>query len=194
MPSGYTVDLYEGNDIEFSDFVMSCARGMGAFIHQRDEHIGNEPTRMLLDVSMEKRQIDSLQQEYDEFTALTLEEQEGLYEIYCEDTKRCYRESEGNRVAMRKRYADMLMKVLLWEVPEELKSLKEFMEKQLRDSIDFDTRFRQMSLATFAEWLHSKTDGVLKRIDYWEESILSEERRVREQNRYYELLMASLNS
>jgi hypothetical protein len=192
MPTGYTSDLYSGKDVEFNDFVLACARGMGAFIHQRDDSMHEKPTPIILDVSMQKNQIDKLQQEYDDFTALTVEDQHALYGDYVIESEKREQESEVRRKAVRKSYTDMLAKVLFWEVPAELQSLKEFMESQLRESIDFDTRKFKGSIPTFSEWQNSKTDGVLKSIDHWENSIIEEERRVRAQNNYYTLLMRAL--
>ena len=32
MPTGYTIDLYEGKEVTFEEFVMKCARAFGALI------------------------------------------------------------------------------------------------------------------------------------------------------------------
>ena len=37
MPTGYTLDLYNGKDITFEEFVLKCARAFGALIDMRDE-------------------------------------------------------------------------------------------------------------------------------------------------------------
>ena len=37
MPTGYTLELYDGKDITFEEFVLKCARAFGALINMRDE-------------------------------------------------------------------------------------------------------------------------------------------------------------
>ena len=39
MPTGYTLDLYDGKDITFEEFALRCARAFGALISMRDEPI-----------------------------------------------------------------------------------------------------------------------------------------------------------
>ena len=36
MPTGYTHELHEGEEISFEKFVMSCARAFGALVLMRD--------------------------------------------------------------------------------------------------------------------------------------------------------------
>ena len=43
MPTGYTADIYEGNDVSFRDFALKCARAFGACIEQRDDDANDKP-------------------------------------------------------------------------------------------------------------------------------------------------------
>jgi len=39
MPTGYTLDLYDGKNITFKEFVMKCAGAFGALISMKDESL-----------------------------------------------------------------------------------------------------------------------------------------------------------
>ena len=46
MPTGYTTDIYNGKDVSFRDFALTCARQFGACIMQRDDPADEKPKIM----------------------------------------------------------------------------------------------------------------------------------------------------
>ena len=43
MATGYTMDIYDGKNVSFEDFCLSCARAFGACILQRDDNTSIKP-------------------------------------------------------------------------------------------------------------------------------------------------------
>jgi hypothetical protein len=194
MPSGYTSDIYDGKDVSFRDFVTSCAREMGAFYHMRDEPSGVPLTRMVSNEHYEQRMIFEIQQEYHDFTALDEYSQRELWKVYVDEQIESDKVSEEKRKTLRKRYADMLAQVLSWDAPESLKTLRDFMEKQLRDSIDFDTRpYDFTAPLEFEEWRDKKISRMDSNLDYYDSCIEKQRKRIKEQHLYYDDLMNALD-
>ena len=46
MPTGYTIDIYNGKKVTFKDFALNCARAFGACVMQRDDPADEKPKIM----------------------------------------------------------------------------------------------------------------------------------------------------
>ncbi|QOI67552.1 hypothetical protein SEA_BEUFFERT_183 [Streptomyces phage Beuffert] len=193
MPSGYTAELYEGEQ-SFEDFVKKAARAMGAYMHLRDEPSDTPLTKRTLDVSYYIQRIDKAQTEYDEFTAMSEDEQRGLYQKFLDNRKEYEVESNEQTDALAARYGEMLARVISWRVPDELDGLKDFMREQLEASINFDCGYRGVNLPTptFEEWRDEKVDQLERDKVYYGKRMDEEKQRVKEQNEYHDALMKAL--
>ncbi len=140
MPTGYTHKLYEGEDQPFDDFVLSCARAFGALILMRDDPPDTPiPDEFKPESSYSEKQLAkandvlSVARGWSDATAEAAADT---------DYKHAHYEWEQHlqrTAAMKARYEAMLEKVQAWEPPTpDHQELKEFMDKQLRESIDFD--------------------------------------------------------
>lgn len=171
MPTGYTGALYEGEQ-SFADFVLGCARGMGVAILMRDSP-ADEPISIEAitdDSEYHARAIREAKEELARLNALTPDE-------VAAEARAAYRERvefeasyKMTRLAMRKRYEDMLAQVREWEPPSaEHETFKQFMIDQLAGSIDFDTsdnHFRDPVEQPPEKWLAEKIERSARDIAY----------------------------
>jgi len=187
MATGYTSKLYDGEQ-EFGEFVLDCARAFGAYIHLRDE-----PNAVLSKIEDDTpnriRALDRAQTAYDEFTALSEEEQKALHQEYVLSTQAYNRKNLQRRIDVAERYGKMLAKVIAWNPPEELENLKEFMKEQLEGSIEFDCKPWEAKVLEFEEWRDDHVKHLLRMIERCEEDIEREKKRVKEQHAWHEALL-----
>ena len=142
MPTAYTHAVQDGTMTEFKDFAMQCARAFGALITMRDDPSdapipdGFEPSPWYAErVEQAKADIERLQ-------VMTIDEQIRA----CNDANKAAYDSwmrhKEKQDATRARYGSMLDKVRGWEPPTaDHIELKNFMERQLIESINFDCNY-----------------------------------------------------
>ena len=165
MPSGFTYKLCEGEQ-SFPEFVWDCVRAMGAFIHMRDDG-GNASLRLpekdFCDrgskekVEERRAALRKEDRELRELKAKTPEQIEIDFENYKEKQIAEYEESLAKVTPIRNRLEAMRSQVMDWQAPSiEHEGLKEFMLKQLEETIKWDgqphPRERPTFPATAAEW------------------------------------------
>lgn len=141
MPNGYTSDIYNGKDVTLKEFALKCARNFGALIHMRDESL-DAPIRLKnLEDSYHKKRIEQLESELENLKSnpKSIEDLEKEYEleilkIKAEDEKR-----NKEIIDLKSRYESLLKQVEAWIPPtNEHINLKNFMIRQLTESIEFD--------------------------------------------------------
>jgi hypothetical protein len=143
MPTGYTAGVQDGTIVEFSDFAMRCARGMGACITMRDDSTGTP-------IPEEFQPSQYSNERLVEVFAAIKELEEATDEQIAAMAAKEYQETHdrwANRVAEKRltgdRYEAMLAKVRAWNPPsQDHEGLKKFMEQQLTESIPFDCPMR----------------------------------------------------
>jgi len=137
MPTGYTAAIKDG--ITFENFILRCARGMGALILMRDDpHDAPIPEKFEPE-DFYLKEIEKAQKDLDQYMSLTPEaaDIEAKTEYDAEISRRM--ESIKESIALRHKYEEMLAKVREWQPPSlEHIELKEFMEEQITKSIKFD--------------------------------------------------------
>lgn len=128
MPTGYTYKIGEG--ISFEDFVLNCARAFGACFMQRDEDSDIKPKLQKVD-DHHLKELEKIKE----------------YENPSKETFLKYKKSEKEEIQkdikekkeLLEKYKNMLRKVSRWIPPSKKhEGLKEFMKKQIQESIDFD--------------------------------------------------------
>lgn len=167
MPTGYTSKIEDGQS--FEDFVLGCARAFGACIMQRDDPMKDRPKlREVSTFHAEQlpealamlgylQSLDDNQQE--EYGQQERDKDIAQIQKYIEE-----------RRALEGKYHAMLDKVGAWTPPTpEHAGLKEFMVKQIVDSIQFDC-----STNYYVESLQKAISK--KPIDYYNEALEQQER------------------
>ena len=194
MPTGYTLDLYNGKDITFEEFVLKCARAFGALIDVRDEPMDApiperfEPSdHHLKELEKAKRRLKEIRKWNEEKAEQEAER------AYHEALKKREEFVKKNKL-IRKRYEDMLSKVREWKPPTpDHVDLKKFMIQQLEDSIEFDCFIPEMpQRLSGEEYREQQIRKALSDIEYHEKEYAEEVNRVCEKNKWLLLLRESL--
>ena len=199
MPSGYTAPVRDGEVVELDDFVLKCARAFGACIMQRDDPIDDAPkmeevsdyhSNALKKAEKELAQLkvksrDELLQDF--FAA-----QRAALESYEKDLK------EKSQAELR--YRSMIEKVEGWQPPSpDHEGLKEFMLKQLNDSIEWDCntgyykdQLERIQEMTFESWYAEELKAAEWDVEYHGREYKEEVERVENRNKWKQQLYESL--
>lgn len=191
MPSGYTSEIYDGNE-SFKDFVTLCAKDFGAYYHLRDESRDTPLTKIDdWDVFHYQKSLDKAQTAYDEFTALSEDEQKALWQENLKEIREANEKADRQDTELAERYGKMLAKVIAWDVPAELKNLKDKMRSALEDSIRFDCGGRGYRLPEpeFDKWRDDKVSSLERSIKYDVEHLELAKKRMAEQHAWHDMLM-----
>lgn len=137
MPTGYTAKIKDG--IEFNEFVMTCARAMGACVMMRDDPMDTPIPDEFKPSEFYINSVENARKELARLKSMT--DDECMNESRAEHDKAKEYHTQGqleDRLA-RERYASMLAKVKAWTPPTtEHEGLKDFMVQQIESSIKFD--------------------------------------------------------
>lgn len=155
MPTGYTAILSEKEDMTLKEFALLCARNFGALVMMRDEPL-DAPIPEKFEVEpYYKESYDKAVKEYEDFMALPDKQAwlEAEYGKMVESETEAAKEASIKKELLRRRYNAMLMKVMKWEAPtKEHENLREFMIKQLHDSIEWDCSEYKPHIPSKEEW------------------------------------------
>ena len=196
MPTGYTLDLYNGKDITFEEFVLKCARAFGALIDMRDEPMDAPIPERFEPSDHHLKELEKAKRRLKEIRKWNEEKAE-------QEAERAYREALKERKEfikknklIRKRYEDMLSKVREWKPPTpDHVDLKKFMIQQLEDSIEFDCFIPEMpQRLSGEEYREQQIKKALSDIEYHEKEYAEEVNRVCEKNKWLLLLRESLKN
>lgn len=156
MPTGYTAKLYEGEQ-EFEDFVRTAARGMGAFVHLRDDP-WTEPLTYPQDRSPQA--LGGLKQAMRANTRWRMSSEEDKYRwwsAYVEETERSIEEADNSEFyARRDRFDAMTERVKNTSVPEKLETFKTFMLEQLGTEFQYRREPWVREILSYPEWCESE--------------------------------------
>lgn len=195
MPTGYTADIKDG--ISFEQFAMGCARGFGACISMRDLP-SDTPIPEEFDASSyhaEKLAEARLTLALYEDMSPEAADMECMDEYSHEERNRKKRLQENHNTLQA--YRGMLEQVRTWVAPsKEHKGLKEFMIKQLEESLQWDDSTKYLSeptpLLSTTDWREAKKAKALKDIEYHKEGNAKELQRTAERNQWVRQLRESL--
>ena len=192
MPTGYTADL-EG--VTFPEFALRCARAFGALIDLRDEPFDAPLPDHIVASTYSRKQLITL------FS--TLREVES-WDAPCADGEASAahkqalqrRESQLQKSDVtRKCYENMIQRVGNWTSPtSDHVGLKDFMLKQLEESIDFDCSYVPPTPEVHSgeEHKHARLCEILQDIEYYAKSYREELVRSRERTEWLRELRLSL--
>lgn len=182
MPTGYTYKVANGEVTDFASFAKMCARAFGAAVHQRDD-AADAPLSLTIPRSTYHHERLAEQR-----AELARWQEMSDQQVFAEAAKNLADDLEyylrrlRETTQARERYAAMRAKVEAWVPPtSEHEGLKKFMLEQLDVSIRGEyepTRPDASGLSmTAARYRQKKIDGILREIEYHEESIEKDEER-----------------
>ena len=138
MPSGYTAAIHDGKKQTFTEFAMNCARAFGALVLLRDEPNAPIPDEFPPSEHDKRWRDEALTKLLTLERRTTTEWADAQRAEVAEHNAYVARTSE-QAAALRTRYDRMLADVNAWQPPTtEHQALKDFMVKQLEESIAFD--------------------------------------------------------
>lgn len=195
MPTGYTEGVQSGKITEFKDFACICARAFGALIHLRDEplspHIPDDVSgssyhkEQAADAEAQLAALDKLHDdEIRAFAAADNEKKQARHVAYV-----------AERVAEKARYEAMLVKAREWTPPSsDHAGLKDFMIKQLEESIRFDcsVAFAAPKPLDATAWLNARREELQSNLAYHRKNISADDERHAERIAWIKALKQSL--
>lgn len=194
MPTGLTAKIYDGKEQSFNEFLLSCAKQFGAFIHMRDDDFNKPITIPRYDPYYEY-ELEKEKEALENFKKLTDTEIQKI--IDSEFENRClnmivYDEEMNEREI---RYDDMISHVTNWNPPsQDHIALKNFMLDQLEQSKKFDCILRNTSIKkpTIDEYKKSKIETHTKSIEYYNKTSREKQERYREKIIWIHQLLESI--
>lgn len=195
MPTGYTAKIREG--VTFKEFALTCARAFGACITMKEESLETPIPDEFLPTDYYTNKIMDLTNKLKEYTEMD--------DIAWSEAARLYykrKELQRNKHLQEMKdleckYQNMLYSVNSWQAPsEDHKKLKQFMIKQLEDSItwDCDSTYytEQTEQLSDAEFKYKTLTEVHEAIEYNIKMHNEEVERIKSRNEWVRLLRESL--
>lgn len=201
MPTGYTAPVQDGEITEFADFALSVARGFGPLVLLRDHDSSLESTKRFIEEGAyletdthEQKLIAEYVTRLAQLRAMTDEEALAAAQAQADARKASNEESKAKAALTRERYEAMITKVEAWQPPtEDHVEFKEFMLKQLRDSIPHDCGYWEMDVppASLA-WRDRQIEELQRSIESIEKRIEEQRERNIARRAWVEALLESL--
>lgn len=195
MPTGYTEIIKEG--ATFSEFVWRCARAFGALIEMRDHALDAKiPDELKPSIEYDEKRLVEAEAALIELQNLSADECDRR--AHADFSKRSaeHEKSIASRRSLKHQYENMLDDVRLWKPPTgEHVELKEFMIRQLEESIGFDCREFddwKPKLLTGHEWLAQRIESENRCVANAKQHIADEIRRTNARNAWIKALRESV--
>ena len=200
MSSGFTAE-FEKREPSFEEFLWKCARGMGAFIHMREDSM-DAPLRLPQENDFGTYHEDALNKAVralQDYSTMSTEKAKMLLEKEYETTHKHAKEMINERNTLRKRYESMLAKVKAWQPPtKDHDNFKKFMVEQLEKSIEWDCDVKYYKEQLEAprqspkEWLADMVSQAKRDIEYHTKHLSTDKIRSQERADWIQALMKSV--
>jgi hypothetical protein len=194
MPTGYTAPIADG--MTFEQYALGCARAFGALVTMRDEPSDAPIPEKLEPDTYYQRSLEASQLELDRVMSLT------AAEIVAETDKsyladyECWQERRKRRAHLREKYEAILGRVRAYVAPTpDHVEFKQFMEKQLVDSINFDCSDScddETQRVAPAKWIADRLEELRREVARREQSAREEVERTYKRNEWIQALRDSL--
>lgn len=168
--------IAEKENCTLMEFALRCARSFGALIEMREEPLDAPIPEKFEPSTHNKNQLIKDKAKYAKFMVLTDEEKyaelERSYNKMVAEYAEIEKKENEKRRILRQRYEAMLDKVCAWNPPTpEHVGLRDFMVRQLVDSIDNDCEEYKPIIPEKEEWcdVQSHIDFLKKNIDISQE-------------------------
>ena len=166
MPTGYTASISEG--ISFEKFVLRCARAMGALIMMRDEPFDTPIPDKFEPSKYHVKELEKANQRYSFLLHLNVDQIKEYSEKEYQEQLQSWQKCEHDKLELSNKYNEMLAKVVQWIPPtKEHVGFKEFMIKQIRESIEFDcTPHEAPKQLSSDEWYGTQISNAVWSVQY----------------------------
>jgi hypothetical protein len=196
--SGYTAKLVD-NDLSFKDFALLCARAMGYLINMRDDSL-NVPIPEELTVNpYHAETLEENNTELDKFSKMSYDERVKWGEEQIAKQYTYFIENKFKTAAEMLKVRKVYDKVVAWDCPTSLASLKKFMLEQLRNCLDFNTdsfyddELDKLEKISPIQFYQNHVDNLKDNIAYHAEKQKEEVKWINDANAWLKLLRESLN-
>lgn len=193
MPTGYTSQIAEGQP--FKDFVLTCARGMGALVMMRDDPL-NAPIPERFDPSpYYLNKLEAAREELTRCEAMTEVEADSAARADYAKEMRAYEEYKGEKSDLRAKYQNTLAQLSRFALKSApLASFREFMVEQVQTSLRHDCDYEPMLLLAMSGKEHREMALRKARqdVEYSTKEHAKEVQRVEERNAWLVELRAAL--
>jgi len=197
MPTGYTSTIKDG--ISLNQFIMTCARAMGACITMRDDPFDAPIPDRFEPSDYHIKKIKEINNEIVLIQSLKEESLKERYEKEYNDNIKYVKQRIDETNELSNKYHEMLQLVRGWTPPSaDHAGLKNFMIEQIESSIEWDcsTDYFEKLISGFPAtpdvWKQSKMSRLIKDLTYHNKENISEIERVESRNRWIKQLRDSL--
>jgi len=191
MPTGYTYKVEDGTITELNEFVWTCAKGMGAFLHMRDD---NSPLIKRPKVSSYyQKRLEDTQKELSNLLKMSDEDKiSAVQKEYVKNMGDNYKHANKHN-QHNKYYNQMMTKVEAWDPPtSNHQGLKKFMLGQLELSIDPEAHYIRPKRPSADEWHKNAIQEAKRNYEYAEIHLADDHRRIDGFNQWIDQLEESL--
>lgn len=184
MPTGYTHCITEG--ATFEEFAWKCARGMVALTMMRDEPNDAPIPERFEPSDWHAKKLAETKAELATLLAMPDVEVAAHAEAAHIADIDAWSRREHERHAQKAAYEAILARVDGLAVPPSHSGYKEFMRKQVAESIDFDTShvWEKPQAVTGEEWKRARVERLQADVVFCEKMHAQEVKRTRERNEW----------
>jgi len=192
MPTGYTAAIAEG--ISFEKFVWNCARAFGALVLMRDEPADAPIPDSFAPSTSYQKWADEARTRLTALEAMIPSEVEIAAAAAHEMAMASWRKQTAASTELRNKYNAMLSRVVQWTPPTpDHHGLRDFMAKQIRESIDFDChKSAAPDQQEPSAWHIAQMEHLRKLIARYEQSQAEEVERTEIRNQWLKALRESV--
>ena len=196
MATGYTACVEDG--VTFEEFVWKCARAFGANIMMRDDPQDAKIKQYEPD-SYHMDRIKEARSRLAELETMTIKQAEVLCKTEFSAAMVRWNEARDRMAALATKYNTMIGLVSAWVPPtKDHNGLKEFMLKQLADSLEWDCHSDEYQekqrpvLKPAGQWISKKIEETKRDITYHTTHYEAEVKSTNERNAWNNALHASV--
>lgn len=194
MPTGYTAFIEDGTITTAEDFLMLCARAMGATIEMRDEPLSKPIPKEFAPSTYHAEILAERRKWLCELQTMTDEEVEQKIEMDYAFSVKCRKEWSDRQEDIYAKYMAILDKVKNWTPPTpEHEGLKEFAIEQIEMCLpDMNFEYEPPVKLSVTEWREVQLAECLKDIERHKKGAQEEIERAESRNKWLKDLRESL--
>lgn len=203
MPTGYTAGIIDGTTKDFKAYAKDCMRNFGACIHMRDSKFSDEWKPDTVS-DYHPKEIVRLEKEQRELAAMTDADLLALRKKQLNRDIRYHKKGIQKQAETESILNKFLVQSKAFEAPTaEHTGIRDFMIKQIEDTIDFDCRstYHADNVLKAQDELKSldvvkirsdKQEAIQKDLAYHKEHLEQDKKRVAGRNKWVTDFLASL--
>jgi hypothetical protein len=196
MPTGYTAELME-KGMDFSPFVLQCARAFGAFVTMRDDPMDAPIPEKFEPSDYHVKALAEAIEKHKTLSAMTNDEKIAFGEAEKETTLKHHKEWLLRNEVQNKRLHEMILQVQAWRPPtEDHEGLKKFMLDQIQISLN-DLSYISQEIAKIQErnpisFYIAAVSNAIRSIEYHTKENVKEIERAKDRTEWVRKLRLSL--